>query len=147
MSSNDQLVKTISNIICTTLLSLSNKYNLEISDLIDKDAFLEVAKYYHDNKINNQGLNLVLEKIIENKVKGGKEAVKLIESLNILQIDDESVLTEIAQSVILEFPTQVEQYKSGKTQVIGFLLGLSMKKSNGKGNPAKIKEILIKLLA
>ena len=37
---------------------------------------------------------------------------------------------------------QVEQYRSGKTQVIGFFVGQVMKATRGKANPAQVNEML-----
>ena len=37
---------------------------------------------------------------------------------------------------------QVEQYKSGKTTVIGFLVGQVMKASKGQANPGAVNEML-----
>jgi aspartyl-tRNA(Asn)/glutamyl-tRNA(Gln) amidotransferase subunit B len=39
-------------------------------------------------------------------------------------------------------PKQVEQFKSGKTAVLGFLVGQVMKASRGQANPAAVNEVL-----
>ena len=39
-------------------------------------------------------------------------------------------------------PKQVEQFKSGKTTVLGFLVGQVMKASRGQANPAAVNEVL-----
>ena len=44
-------------------------------------------------------------------------------------------------------PKQVEQYKSGKTAVIGFLVGAVMKASKGQADPAAVSELLKAKLA
>jgi aspartyl-tRNA(Asn)/glutamyl-tRNA(Gln) amidotransferase subunit B len=44
--------------------------------------------------------------------------------------------------VIAANPKQVEQYRSGKTAVIGFLVGQVMKQSRGQANPAAVNELL-----
>jgi aspartyl-tRNA(Asn)/glutamyl-tRNA(Gln) amidotransferase subunit B len=36
----------------------------------------------------------------------------------------------------------VEQYKNGKDNFLGFLVGQVMKKSKGKANPALVNELL-----
>ena len=43
-------------------------------------------------------------------------------------------------------PTQVAQFKEGKQQVLGFLVGQVMKASGGKANPGKVNELLKKKL-
>src|SRR5260370_22404543 len=42
----------------------------------------------------------------------------------------------IVDEVIAGNPQQVEQYKTGKTRVLGFLVGQAMRVSNGQANPA-----------
>ena len=44
-------------------------------------------------------------------------------------------------------PKQVEQFKSGKTAVMGFLVGQIMKASRGQANPAAVNELLKKRLS
>ena len=45
-----------------------------------------------------------------------------------------------------ENPDIITSYKNGKGQVIGFLIGQTQKKLNGKGEPKIISDILIKTL-
>ena len=37
----------------------------------------------------------------------------------------------------------VDDYKKGKTNVAGFLVGQCMKESRGKGNPAMLKDMVV----
>ncbi|HEX6545939.1 MAG TPA: hypothetical protein VF023_06515 [Bryobacteraceae bacterium] len=48
----------------------------------------------------------------------------------------------MVDSVLAGNPKQVEQYKSGKTTVIGFFVGQVMKASRGQANPASVNELL-----
>jgi aspartyl-tRNA(Asn)/glutamyl-tRNA(Gln) amidotransferase subunit B len=41
----------------------------------------------------------------------------------------------------------VAQFKEGKQQVLGFLVGQAMKASEGKANPGKVNELLKKKLS
>ena len=58
------------------------------------------------------------------------------------QISDTGALEKIIDEVIAANPKQVEQYKGGKTTVIGFLVGQVMKASRGQANPAAVNELL-----
>ena len=53
----------------------------------------------------------------------------------------------IADEVLTKNPAQVGQYKEGKQQVLGFLVGQVMKASGGKANPGKVNELLKQALA
>ena len=58
------------------------------------------------------------------------------------QITDTGALEKIVDEVIAANPKQVEQYKGGKTAVIGFLVGQVMKASRGQANPGVVNELL-----
>ena len=58
------------------------------------------------------------------------------------QISDTGALEKIIDDVLAANPKQVEQYKGGKTTVIGFLVGQVMKSSRGQANPATVNELL-----
>jgi aspartyl-tRNA(Asn)/glutamyl-tRNA(Gln) amidotransferase subunit B len=62
------------------------------------------------------------------------------------QISDAGALEAIVDQVLAANPKQVEQYKAGKTTVIGFLVGQVMKASRGQANPAAVNETLKKRL-
>ena len=71
---------------------------------------------------------------------------EIIESKGLVQIQDESLLEEIALKIINENPSQVEAYKGGKDKLFGFFVGQVMKETQGKANPQSVNEILRKLL-
>lgn len=59
---------------------------------------------------------------------------------------DAEELKTILQSVLESNESVVEQYKSGKTSVIGFLVGQAMKQTQGKANPKELQELISALL-
>jgi len=62
------------------------------------------------------------------------------------QITDSSAIETIIDDVIMANPKQVEQYRAGKTTVIGFFVGQVMKASKGQANPQLVNELLTKKL-
>jgi aspartyl-tRNA(Asn)/glutamyl-tRNA(Gln) amidotransferase subunit B len=44
-------------------------------------------------------------------------------------------------------PKQLEEYRSGKTRVLGFFVGQVMKETKGQANPQIVNELLQKKLA
>jgi aspartyl-tRNA(Asn)/glutamyl-tRNA(Gln) amidotransferase subunit B len=71
----------------------------------------------------------------------------IMEREGLTQISDTGALEKIIDDVIVANPKQVEQYKGGKTAVIGFLVGQIMKASRGQANPAAVNELLKKRLS
>ncbi len=72
----------------------------------------------------------------------GQSPRAIIEREGLKQISDTGALGKIIDEVIASNPKQVEQYKSGKTTVIGFLVGQVMKASKGQANPGLVNELL-----
>ena len=44
--------------------------------------------------------------------------------------------------ILADHPDDVADFKNGNAKVVGFLMGLAMKASQGKANPKRLKEIL-----
>jgi aspartyl-tRNA(Asn)/glutamyl-tRNA(Gln) amidotransferase subunit B len=62
------------------------------------------------------------------------------------QSSDTSALEKIIEEVLAANPRQLEQYRGGKTTMIGFLVGQVMKASKGQANPQVVNELLAKKL-
>jgi aspartyl-tRNA(Asn)/glutamyl-tRNA(Gln) amidotransferase subunit B len=72
----------------------------------------------------------------------GQAPQDIIEREGLKQISDVGALEKVVDQVLASNPKQVEQYKSGKTAVVGFLVGQVMKATRGQANPAAVNEIL-----
>ncbi len=77
----------------------------------------------------------------------GKSAEQLVQEKGLTQVSDEGALSGIIDEVLTKNPAQVAQFKEGKQQVLGFLVGQVMKASGGKANPGKVNELLKKKLS
>jgi aspartyl-tRNA(Asn)/glutamyl-tRNA(Gln) amidotransferase subunit B len=72
----------------------------------------------------------------------GDPARVIVDREGLRAISDSSELEKMIDDVIAASPKQVEQYRGGKTTVIGFLVGQVMKASRGQANPQAVQEIL-----
>ena len=72
----------------------------------------------------------------------GKAPEQIVQEKGLTQVSDEGALGLIIDDVLATNPTQVAQFKQGKQQVLGFLVGQVMKASGGKANPGKVNELL-----
>ncbi len=72
----------------------------------------------------------------------GESARSIVDREGLKQISDKGALGKIVDDVLAANPKQVEQYKSGKTAVLGFLVGQVMKNSKGQANPAAVNTML-----
>ena len=74
--------------------------------------------------------------------ESGETASAIVEREGLKQISDTGALEKLADEVIAANPKQVEQYRSGKVALLGFLVGQLMKATRGQANPASANEIL-----
>jgi aspartyl-tRNA(Asn)/glutamyl-tRNA(Gln) amidotransferase subunit B len=77
----------------------------------------------------------------------GNTPEQIVQEKGLTQVSDEGALAKIIEEVLGKNPGQVAQFKEGKQQVLGFLVGQVMKASGGKANPGKVNELLRKKLS
>ncbi len=87
------------------------------------------------------------KEIFARMIAGGGSPGEIMEREGLRQIGDAGELERIVDGVIASSPKQVEQYRGGKTTVIGYLVGQVMKATQGQADPARVKETLAKKLA
>ena len=72
----------------------------------------------------------------------GRTADEIVNAEGLAQIGDEAALAGIVREVLSRNPDAVAQYRAGKQQTFGFLVGQVMKGSGGKANPKLANELL-----
>jgi len=82
------------------------------------------------------------KEIFAKMIESGESARVIIDREGLRQISDTDALGKMVDDVIAGNPKQVEQYKSGKTAVLGYLVGQVMKASKGQANPGAVNELL-----
>lgn len=144
--SSKSIIKTTANIISGNLLALATKLELSISNLLSTQNLIVLAELFESDKINNQGIIKAIDYLVENRDNSALQAEEIAATHGWLQVSDEGALQVFVDEVISNNPKVVEEYKSGKVQVVGFLVGQCMKVSKGAGNPKKFTELLEKSL-
>jgi len=82
------------------------------------------------------------KEIFAKMLETGEAPRTIMDREGLRQISDTGALEKIVEEVIAGNGKQVEQYKSGKTAVIGYLVGQVMKVSKGQANPGAVNELL-----
>ena len=98
-----------------------------------------LTKLIESGEISNKIAKTVFEEML---IASARTPEEIIEKKGLKQVSDSGELGRIADELLTENPEQVEQYRAGKTKVIGFFVGQIMKKTHGKGNPAVINILL-----
>ena len=135
--------KLIANWLVGDISALLNKDNIDLEESkLTSSNFAVLIERISDKTISGKIAKSVLEEVWES----GRNVDEIIENKGLVQIQDESLLEEIALKIIENNPSQVEAYKSGKDKLFGFFVGQVMKETQGKANPQSVNEILRKLL-
>jgi aspartyl-tRNA(Asn)/glutamyl-tRNA(Gln) amidotransferase subunit B len=103
----------------------------------------ELVAFIAKGEISGKMAKDIFAKMFES----GESAAAIIDREGLRQISDTGALERIVDEVIAASPKQVEQFKSGKTGVLGYLVGQVMKASKGQANPAAVNELLKAKLA
>lgn len=72
----------------------------------------------------------------------GDKPEDIIKAKGLVQISDTAEIERMIDEVIAASPKEREQYRAGKTALIGYFVGQVMKKSSGRANPQSVNEIL-----
>ena len=72
----------------------------------------------------------------------GGNADAIIEAKGLKQVSDSSAIEALVDEIIAANADKVAEYRSGKDKLFGFFVGLAMKASKGKANPAQLNEVL-----
>jgi aspartyl-tRNA(Asn)/glutamyl-tRNA(Gln) amidotransferase subunit B len=135
--------KTAANWVMGDLMGLLKAEGKEISDSpVSARQLGELVGLIARGEISGK----MAKEIFAKMFASGEAPGAIIEREGLKQIGDAGALEKIAGEVIANFPKQVEQYKSGKTTVLNFLVGQAMKASRGQANVAVVTEILKKRL-
>ncbi len=65
----------------------------------------------------------------------GEDPEKIVKDKGLIQMSDTCELTAMVREIIAANPAQAQQFRDGKTKVIGFFVGQLMQKTKGKANP------------
>ncbi|MCX7343977.1 MAG: Asp-tRNA(Asn)/Glu-tRNA(Gln) amidotransferase subunit GatB [Proteobacteria bacterium] len=131
--------KLIANWLIVEVFAAMNRDNKAIDNLpFAPNHLAELVDLIIDGTISGKIAKDVFAKMWES----GKAPAKLVEELGLKQVSDTSVIEKAVDEVIAANVAQVEQYRAGKEQVFGFLVGQVMKALQGKANPGVANQIL-----
>jgi aspartyl-tRNA(Asn)/glutamyl-tRNA(Gln) amidotransferase subunit B len=135
--------KLIANWLIVEVFGAMNRDSKSIDDLpFEPQHLANLVDLIIDNTISGKIAKDVFSKMWET----GKAPAQLIDELGLKQVSDTGVIEKTVDDVIAANASQVEQYRAGKEQVFGFLVGQVMKALQGKANPGVANEMLKKKL-
>src|SRR5437016_4742018 len=135
--------KRVANLVQSELLGRLKAKGLEIEKSpISMKGVTMSADLLETNTISSKILKDLYDKAFETN----EDFPAIYEREKPQQITDSAAIEKIIDEVLAANPKQVEQYRGGKTTVIGFFVGQVMKASKGQASPGLVNELLKKML-
>lgn len=88
----------------------------------------------------------VAKDVFDRMWTGGRRAQAVVDEEGLAQSGDESAILALVADVLAENPDAVDQFRKGRTNLAGFLVGQVIKKSQGKANPKVVSELMRRAL-
>ena len=121
-----------------------NETGKSVSDMkITPERLAELVGTIESGQISNASGKIVFETMLAED----KDVSEIIKEKNLSQNSNTDELEALARDVLSQNEKSVTDYKGGKTNALGFLVGQCMKASKGQANPGMMRDIVIKLLS
>lgn len=135
--------KTAVNFIMGEITAYLKEEHIEITDTkLTPDNLAELISLIEKGTIsNNIGKQIIIE-----MMKDGTKASVIVEKKGLSQISDEGAIKELVQKVVDAHPNEVEAYKNGKTNLLGFFVGQVMKETKGRANPKTVNQLIKEII-
>ena len=125
--------------------SYLNEFGVEIDEFpLNGEKIAALIQLIDEGKISN---SVASQKVFPAMLKNNTASpLEIAESLNLMQDSNEDAILGFIQEVILQHPAEIERYRNGETQLVGFLMGQLMKISKGKADPKAANALMRKTL-
>ncbi len=132
--------RSAANWVRVELLGRLNRAEVDIADSPVPAAVLaQIVTRIDDGTISGKIAKQVFDALWDQQAATVDE---YIEREGLKQVSDASSLEPVIDRIIADNPGQVEQYRGGKTKLLGFFVGQVMKETGGKANPQQVNEIV-----
>jgi aspartyl-tRNA(Asn)/glutamyl-tRNA(Gln) amidotransferase subunit B len=132
--------KSAANWLMGEIKSYLNENGVSISEFpIAPERIANLIQLIDEGKVSS---TIAGQRIFPQLIETQKTPHEIAEALNLFQDSGEDVLDAYVLKVIEGNPSEIERYKAGDKQLIGFFMGQLMKVSGGKADPKKANSIL-----
>jgi aspartyl-tRNA(Asn)/glutamyl-tRNA(Gln) amidotransferase subunit B len=131
--------KAIANVMLNDLSAHLNAAGITVTDsCIVPSMIAEIVALVEEGTISSKQAKDVFAEMAET----GDAPGAIVELRGMKQVSDTGAIEEIVNRVLAANSAQVEQYRGGKTGVLGFFVGAVMRETGGQANPQVVNEIL-----
>ncbi len=131
--------KLVANWISQDIAAYLNNNKLMITEIaLQASDLAELVKLIETGTISGK----IAKEILPELLTQGGSPKALVEKKGLIQISDSSAIEKLIEEIIASHPSELEKFRSGKTNLKGFFVGQVMKKSGGKADPKLTSQIL-----
>ena len=135
--------KAVANWLNGDVARILGERNITLADTkLTAKNLADMVAAIENKTISNTAGKTVIEEIMFHDTT----VEKVIADKGLAQISDTSALKAAVAEVLVANEKAVGEYKAGKTNVLGFLVGQCMRATKGKGNPEMLREMLVELI-
>ena len=128
------------NWVLTEILRVLKEKNISIEEFsVEPENIGKLIKLIKANTISSK----IAKDVFEILLSENKDPEIIVKEKGLVQITDNSKIEKIVEQVLAENPQSVEDYKTGKSNALKYLVGQSMRLSKGKANPKMINEMIL----
>lgn len=135
--------KEVSNWLMGETMRLVKESEMDVDDITFSPKHLaKLIEMVDGGAINRKVAKQVFEEIFKKDV----EPESYVEENGLKSMNDEGALRTTIEEIVAKNPQSVEDYRAGKKKAIGFLVGQTMRATQGKADPGMVNKILKEIL-
>ena len=131
--------KMIANWITGDILAALKDKKINIDNLnVSPEQLGELLGLIENGTVSGK----IAKDVFQDMVRTGQDAKQIVSEKDLVQLSDERELVSIIDKIIQQNPKPVDDFRSGKQNALGFLVGQIMRETKGKANPQLVNRIL-----
>lgn len=135
--------KKVSNWLMGETMRLVKENEMDLDQVnFSPENLAKLIRLTEDRVINSSVAKDVFEHIFKEDI----DPEQYVEEHGLKTVADDGALRATIEKIVADNPQSVEDYRSGKKKAIGFLVGQTMKATQGKADPGMVNQILTELL-
>ena len=130
--------KGVANWVMTEVLRELKERRVEVAAALPAERLAALVALVDAGTISGSAAKQVFAAAWES----GEEPAAVVERLGLAQVSDEGRLAAWVSSAIAEHPVQAADFRAGKDRLLGFFVGQVMKRSGGRAEPRRVRELV-----
>jgi aspartyl-tRNA(Asn)/glutamyl-tRNA(Gln) amidotransferase subunit B len=131
--------KMVANWVMGDFLRLLNAEGIEADvSKVTPGHLVEMLTLIDSGTISGKIAKTVFGEMFET----GKRAEEIVRDKGLVQITDEAAIEAVVEQVLREHTAEVQRYRAGKQELLGYFVGQVMRATKGKANPAMVNRLL-----